>query len=53
MAQGQKWKPGEIAPTSGEFELTDSNGTGTGNFVTVQKGNRFPPADAEGQYYKQ
>lgn len=47
----QKWKPGENAPESGEYELMDSNGRGTGAFVTMEKGNRFPPTDKEGQYY--
>lgn len=46
------WKPGEIAPRSGEFQLYDADGTPTGNYVSVEKGNRFPPADQSGQYYE-
>ena len=47
----QHFKPGEIANASGEYELVDSNGKGTGRMVSVTKGNRFPPSDKSGQYY--
>jgi hypothetical protein len=51
--QKQSYKPGENCPASGEYELMDSNGQGTGAFVTMEKGNRFPPGDKEGQTYTQ
>jgi hypothetical protein len=47
----QKWKPGENCPEAGEYQLMNSNGQGTGNYVTMEKGHRFPPTDKEGQYY--
>ncbi|HEY8443575.1 MAG TPA: YjzC family protein [Clostridia bacterium] len=47
----QKFKPGENCPEAGEYQLMNSNGQGTGNYVTMEKGHRFPPTDKEGQYY--
>lgn len=49
----QNFKPGEDCPASGEYELMDTNGQGTGAFVTMEKGKRFPPTDKEGQTYSQ
>lgn len=48
----QNHKPGEIASSSGEYELIGGNGKGTGKVVNVTKGNRFPPGDKSGQHYK-
>jgi len=43
---GVTFKPGEIAPVSGQYL-----NTGTGYEVTVTAGEPFPPTDLPGQVY--
>jgi hypothetical protein len=45
-------KPGQKAPTSGQYELINADGTRTGKEVTAVKGEPLPPARKAGQMYK-
>lgn len=46
------YKPGEIVPESGLYELTGSRGGNKGQEVTATKGEPFPPTPESGMYYK-
>jgi hypothetical protein len=46
------YKPGEVVPESGQAEITNSRGQGTGEERTVTKGERFPPTPKPGQKYR-
>lgn len=46
MAGKKRYKPGEIAPRSGQYKNTT-----TGTEVTVTKGEPFPPTPGPKQYY--
>ncbi len=45
------YKPGEIAPRSGEYEIRGPRGGHTGQERTVVKGERLPPAPKAGEQY--
>ncbi len=44
--------PGEKAEESGQYELTDSQGKGTGQEVTSIEGKTLPPTPDHNQHYK-
>ena len=46
------FKPGEKAPTSGQYGRLLKGGKKSGNEVTVVKGEPFPPAPKKGQRYR-
>ncbi|MUL35626.1 hypothetical protein [Gloeocapsopsis dulcis] len=46
------YKPGEIVPESGLYELTGPRGGNKGQEVTATKGEPFPPTPDSGMYYK-
>lgn len=48
----QLYKPGEIVPTSGRYELINSDGSSEGREVTSTKGEHFPPTPESGMHYK-
>ena len=46
-----KFKPGQIAPESGQYGIVGSHGGNTGVERTVVKGEPFPPTPEKGQSY--
>lgn len=46
------YSPGEQAPKSGQYELTNSHGEGTGVEITSTQGNPLPPTREPNQFYK-
>lgn len=52
MASNDRYKPGEKAPRSGQYEITGSRGGGTGVERTVTRGEPLPPTLERGQKYK-
>ncbi|MBW4640381.1 MAG: hypothetical protein KME05_19560 [Gloeocapsa sp. UFS-A4-WI-NPMV-4B04] len=48
----QLYKPGEIVPESGQYELISADGSSEGREVTSTKGEHFPPAPESGMHYK-
>ncbi|MBD2249069.1 hypothetical protein H6G26_38100 [Nostoc sp. FACHB-888] len=44
--------PGERTPTSGQYEVINSDGKGTGLEVTSTAGNPFPPTSESDQSYR-
>lgn len=46
------YSPGERAPQSGQYELTNPDGEGTGVEVTSTQGNPLPPTPETNQFYK-
>ncbi|MBG1263772.1 hypothetical protein [Nostoc commune] len=51
-AQSLKHSPGERTPISGQYEVINSNGKGTGLEVTSTAGNPFPPTSEPDQSYR-
>ncbi|NEU81320.1 hypothetical protein [Nostoc sp. UIC 10630] len=51
-AQSAKHSPGERTPISGQYEVINSNGKGTGLEVTSTAGNPFPPTSESDQSYR-
>ncbi len=47
----EKLKPGEKAPTSGQYGIVGPRGGDTGKERTVTKGEPLPPTPAPGQKY--
>jgi hypothetical protein len=47
-----KFKPGEKAPASGQYERIGPRGAPTGKEVTVVKGEPLPPTPKKGEEYK-
>ncbi len=45
------YKPGEIAPVSGEYEIVGSRGGDTGKERTAIQGKPLPPTPKPGQTY--
>lgn len=45
------FKPGEKAPTSGQYEMTGPRGGRTGTERTVTKNEPLPPTKQSGQSY--
>lgn len=50
--QYSKHSPGERTPISGQYEVINSNGKGTGLEVTSTAGNPFPPTSEPDQSYR-
>jgi len=50
-AQPQHFKPGEVAPFSGQYALIDASGEKTGEERTVVRGEPFPPSPTIGMQY--
>ena len=46
------YSPGERTPQSGQYEVINSNGKGTGLEVTSTAGNPFPPTSESDQSYR-
>lgn len=46
-----RWKPGQIAPRSGQYAVFDPFGRYLGREVTVVRGEPFPPARTSGYSY--
>lgn len=44
--------PGATVPASGQYEIIDPNGAGTGEEQTVVKGEPMPPTPRSGQEYR-
>lgn len=51
-SKNELYKPGEIVPESGLYELTGPRGSHKGQEVTATKGEPFPPTPESGMYYK-
>lgn len=51
-AQSFLHSPGERTPISGQYEVINSNGKGTGLEVTSTAGNPFPPTSESDQSYR-
>jgi hypothetical protein len=49
---GEKLKPGQEAPASGQYEIVGPRGGRTGEERTVTKGERLPPTPEAGQGYR-
>lgn len=47
----QLYKPGEIVPTSGQYEVINPDGGSSGREVTATKGEHFPPTPESGMRY--
>lgn len=47
----EKFKPGEIAPRSGQYAIVGPRGGNTGIERTITKGEPFPPTPGEGFYF--
>lgn len=52
MADENLYKPGELAPKSGQYELTGSRGGSKGVEITSTKGNPLPPTTETGLRYR-
>ncbi|MDF5709922.1 MAG: hypothetical protein PUP90_20205 [Nostoc sp. S4] len=50
--ESSSYSPGERTPVSGQYELIDANGEGTGLEVTSTAGNPFPPTSKPNQFYR-
>lgn len=50
MAKGGRYKPGQKAPTSGQYQIIGPRGGG-GPERTVTRGEPFPPTPAPGSKY--
>ena len=46
----QSWKPGEVAPESGNYNAYDAQGHNGGSCY-LEKGQRFPATQHSGSYY--
>lgn len=49
---GKEFKPGQTAPTSGQYERVGPRGGKTGREVTVTRGEPLPPTPVPGERYK-
>ena len=47
----KEYKPGEIAPKSGQYEIVGPRGGFTGNERTITKGEPLPPPPKPGNTY--
>ena len=47
----QKWRPGEVAPTSGNYKAYDEQGQ-CGGSVYLEEGQRFPATQHSNSYYQ-
>ncbi|WP_343218956.1 YjzC family protein [Cerasicoccus fimbriatus] len=48
----KQYKPGQIAPRSGQYERIGSRGGRSGAEVTVTKGEPMPPTPKRGESYR-
>jgi hypothetical protein len=46
------WRPGELVPESGLYEVVDEGGAPTGVFRPVVRGGRFPPTEIASDCYR-
>ena len=46
------YKPGQIAPRSGQYEIVGPRGGGTGHERTVVRGEPLPPTERSGQSFR-
>ena len=46
----EKYRPGEIVPSSGDYRAYDKDGQDGGKLY-LEKGERFPASQHEGSYY--
>lgn len=44
-------RPGQITPTSGQYQIVGPKGRNTGIEITSVEGNRLPPTPKPGQSY--
>ncbi len=51
MAASKNYKPGSIAPASGQYGIVGARGGSTGQERTVVKGEPLPPTPKPGQVY--
>ena len=51
MPMRRSFKPGQIAPVSGQYEIVGPRGGRTGKERTVVKGEPLPPTLEAGQLY--
>lgn len=47
-----EYKPGEVAPVSGQYEVVGPRGGHTGLEITGVKGKRLPPTQHPGEKYR-
>lgn len=47
----QRYRPGQIAPKSGQYEIVGPRGGETGKERTVVRGEPLPPTPKAGQQY--
>lgn len=52
MAEDKLFKPGEKAVASGQYELIDSHGKGTGQEITAIADSPLPPTPEHEQHYR-
>jgi hypothetical protein len=52
MSKNDRFRPGQKAPRSGQYEITGPRGGGTGIERTVTRGEPLPPPLESGQQYK-
>jgi hypothetical protein len=48
MSRGPKFRPGQLAPVSGQYPEVGPRGGKTGREVTVVRGRRLPPPPSSG-----
>lgn len=46
----EKFRPGEVAPSSSDYKAFDRNGR-NGGTLHLEKGEKFPATQHEGSYY--
>jgi hypothetical protein len=51
MAKEPRYRPGEIAPASGQYPIVGPRGGDTGVERTITRGEPFPPTPERGQGY--
>lgn len=49
---GERYRPGQKAPASGQYEIVGPRGGQTGEERTVVKGEPLPPTPEQGQRYR-
>jgi hypothetical protein len=47
----QTYRPGEIAPKSGQYCVINANGSEISRNIIVDAGESFPPTPGKSQYY--
>ncbi len=52
MAQTKKFKPGENCEKTGKYSEYTEAGKLVHEYIAVEAGHRFPPAQQKGSYFK-